>query len=526
MCGTPNYISPEVASRSSHGLEVDVWGLGCMLYTLLVGKPPFDTSEVKSTLTRVVMAKYELPHFLSAEAKDLIDSLLKKNPKERIRLEQILDHPFLKLYSVTNNVPVHSRLSQDSGVHTMSSKKDSIRASVTSECGIRRTNDVCPRRVNSDCSPIRYQNFNSAPKCDSNVYQNEYHRSRSQERYNYSPNLQKYAPGQDLLIKCNSVNNLNEQMCNLNLAQHDQKIQPNYNEYSSHNHETSIHRPDQISLFSQTNSIYDNRHDKEPNGYCQTNQKNKCQHSCCSQNCHYPLQNIDTNKSDNVLDNLKPPINNFPINQITPDLAQPRSSGTHPVSEQKILPVEAMKKPGITVPQLCSVRLLPTRHRAKNAILSILDNGEVCVEIIKKRNYNREELVKEVCLISSDGLRIVIFEPGNGKGTKPLDKPPPIPQQGADAIYNYENLPEKHWKKYMYAARFVDLVRAKTPKVTYYSPKTKFQLMENLVDYEACFYEGKIIFNLCSIPPVFCIEIQVFPPLHFHHFLNKKKKKN
>ena len=47
-------------SRSSHGLEADVWGLGCLLYTLLVGRPPFDTDAVKSTLTRVVMADYKV----------------------------------------------------------------------------------------------------------------------------------------------------------------------------------------------------------------------------------------------------------------------------------------------------------------------------------------------------------------------------------------------------------------------------------------------------------------------------------
>lgn len=63
MCGTPNYISPEVATRSSHGLETDVWGLGCMLYTLLVGRPPFDSDAVKSTLTRVVMAEYQVTLF-------------------------------------------------------------------------------------------------------------------------------------------------------------------------------------------------------------------------------------------------------------------------------------------------------------------------------------------------------------------------------------------------------------------------------------------------------------------------------
>ena len=65
MCGTPNYISPEVATRSSHGLEADVWGLGCLLYTLLVGRPPFDTDAVKSTLTRVVMADYKVDYLYS-----------------------------------------------------------------------------------------------------------------------------------------------------------------------------------------------------------------------------------------------------------------------------------------------------------------------------------------------------------------------------------------------------------------------------------------------------------------------------
>ena len=53
MCGTPNYISPEIATRSPHGLQSDVWSLGCMLYTFLTGKPPFDTEAVKKTLNKV-----------------------------------------------------------------------------------------------------------------------------------------------------------------------------------------------------------------------------------------------------------------------------------------------------------------------------------------------------------------------------------------------------------------------------------------------------------------------------------------
>lgn len=66
-----------------------------MLYTLLVGKPPFETDAIKSTLTRVVMADYVMPPHLSDNAKDLIDKLLKKNPKDRIRLQDIQKHPFI-----------------------------------------------------------------------------------------------------------------------------------------------------------------------------------------------------------------------------------------------------------------------------------------------------------------------------------------------------------------------------------------------------------------------------------------------
>lgn len=55
---------------------------------------------------------------------------------------------------------------------------------------------------------------------------------------------------------------------------------------------------------------------------------------------------------------------------------------------------------------LSSLRLQPTRHRTKSAILSILESGEVCIEFLRKRNGSREEKVVDVCRISSDGLRV------------------------------------------------------------------------------------------------------------------------
>jgi serine/threonine protein kinase len=103
MCGTPNFISPEIASRNAHGLEADVWSLGCMMYTFLTGKPPFDTDGIRNTLNRVVHADYEIPDYLSAEAKDLISCLLKKNPHDRLPLSKVLDHPFMTNVSGKKN---------------------------------------------------------------------------------------------------------------------------------------------------------------------------------------------------------------------------------------------------------------------------------------------------------------------------------------------------------------------------------------------------------------------------------------
>ncbi|XP_074858496.1 serine/threonine-protein kinase PLK3 [Carettochelys insculpta] len=94
ICGTPNYLAPEVLYRQGHGPESDVWSLGCVLYTLLCGNPPFETSDLKETYRCIKQVEYTLPAFLSAPAKQLITSILKRNPRDRLTLEEILDHEF------------------------------------------------------------------------------------------------------------------------------------------------------------------------------------------------------------------------------------------------------------------------------------------------------------------------------------------------------------------------------------------------------------------------------------------------
>ena len=74
MCGTPNYIAPEVLdSKFGHSYEVDIWAIGVIIYTLIYGKPPFDTADLKTTYKRIRACIYDFPaKNISDEAKDLI----------------------------------------------------------------------------------------------------------------------------------------------------------------------------------------------------------------------------------------------------------------------------------------------------------------------------------------------------------------------------------------------------------------------------------------------------------------------
>ncbi|XP_005094273.1 serine/threonine-protein kinase PLK1 isoform X2 [Aplysia californica] len=94
LCGTPNYIAPEVLGKKGHSYEVDVWSLGCIVYTLLVGKPPFETSCLKDTYMRIKKNEYHIPHKITVPASNLINRLLKANPTERPNMDQIMEDPF------------------------------------------------------------------------------------------------------------------------------------------------------------------------------------------------------------------------------------------------------------------------------------------------------------------------------------------------------------------------------------------------------------------------------------------------
>ena len=93
ICGTPNYIAPEVLEgKHGHSYEVDIWSLGVIIYTLIYGKPPFETQDVKATYKRIRTGNYDFDHKVevSPEAINLIRSILNNDPSRRPSINEIL----------------------------------------------------------------------------------------------------------------------------------------------------------------------------------------------------------------------------------------------------------------------------------------------------------------------------------------------------------------------------------------------------------------------------------------------------
>ena len=96
VCGTPNYIAPEVLYGAGHSYEVDIWAIGVIIYTLLIGKPPFETRDVKTTYTKIKKADFSFPitSKISLAAKNIIKKILILDPKKRPTLNNILSDEF------------------------------------------------------------------------------------------------------------------------------------------------------------------------------------------------------------------------------------------------------------------------------------------------------------------------------------------------------------------------------------------------------------------------------------------------
>ncbi|KTW31812.1 uncharacterized protein T551_01073 [Pneumocystis jirovecii RU7] len=148
ICGTPNYIAPEVlfGKQEGHSFEVDLWAVGIIMYAMLIGKPPFQSKEVKAIYKNIRENRYVFPEDIpiSLEAKDLIGSLLDTDPLNRPCIDEIAEHPFFHIGYLPTEIPTHALLQEPVWPkdHLSIKKSQSSWSNVASWCGIGKGRNI------------------------------------------------------------------------------------------------------------------------------------------------------------------------------------------------------------------------------------------------------------------------------------------------------------------------------------------------------------------------------------------------
>jgi serine/threonine protein kinase len=99
FCGTVEYMAPEIVGSENYDYSVDIWSLGILLYELLFGHSPFKAKNMKSVILNIKSHDLTYDKPITPECKDIIKRILNSNPQKRLKLKDILDHPFVKKYS-------------------------------------------------------------------------------------------------------------------------------------------------------------------------------------------------------------------------------------------------------------------------------------------------------------------------------------------------------------------------------------------------------------------------------------------
>lgn len=129
--GTPLYMAPELIDEQPYDYTADLWSLGCIIYEMLMGTPPFSTNSILHLVRMITHEQIQWPTFHSENCILFLKGLLQKNPVKRITWEEILNHPFVKGHIIlsdnSNLMPLTKPMTPNTLIVKEQQRKDSVR---------------------------------------------------------------------------------------------------------------------------------------------------------------------------------------------------------------------------------------------------------------------------------------------------------------------------------------------------------------------------------------------------------------
>ncbi|CAF0756325.1 unnamed protein product [Rotaria sordida] len=95
LCGTLDYLPPEMLNGNGYDEKIDLWCLGVLTYEMIIGKPPFDSQTQHETIRMIRSIELTFPTGTSGDLRDLITKLLRRNPTDRLPLKDVAQHVWI-----------------------------------------------------------------------------------------------------------------------------------------------------------------------------------------------------------------------------------------------------------------------------------------------------------------------------------------------------------------------------------------------------------------------------------------------